>query len=426
MKVFGLLIIGFVVLITATNVAASGNTASSGAQNVMVIHMDYPVDAGSTAMFQQALSSLDYSSFKAVVIEMNTPGGLLSDMNQTVSLINQTETHIPVYTYIEPDGWGASAGSYIAMATDTIFMGPGSFIGPSTPIVSENISGEQQHVTDAMESFMVSMAQAHHRNATAAFSMVSNNTAYSATGAASIGLVNGMADNFSQFMSDMNLTGYNIVNVNEGVYDQFLSALSNSFLDGLLLTIGTLAILLDLYHGTVIISVVGLISIGLGLVGLEVVGAAPLGIFLIIIGAVIMLLEFKMGHGIALVTGMITALVGAFLLTPDYISYGSSSSSNGPFSTNNIIIAVIFAVVALFIAFYLMQLRKGFQSKRYTGTESLVGKEAISKSEITDHGWISVEGQQWQAKSDTGAIPESSDVIIVGRDGLKLIVRKKE
>ena len=426
LKIAILILLGLAFLLGLSTVSAIPVNANGAAQSVMVIHMDYPVDAGSTAMFQSALSSMDYSAYKAVVIEMNTPGGLLSDMNQTVTIINQTERYLPVYTYIEPDVWGASAGSYIAMATDVIYMGPGSFIGPSTPIVTDNISGEQQHVTNAMESFMVSMASAHGRNTTAAYDMVAYNTAYTASQAYSNGLVEGIADNFSQFMSAMNLTGYNVVNVNEGVYDQFLSALSNSFVDGLLLTIGTIAILLDLYHGTVIISVVGLIAIGLGLVGLEVVGAAPLGIFLIIIGAVIMLLEFKLGHGFALVTGMVTALVGAFLLTPAYISYGSNSSSNGPFSTGNIVIAVIFVIVALLIAYYLMQIRKGFQQKKYTGIESIIGKEGTAKTDISMHGWVSIEGQQWQAKSEGEIIPADSEVLITGKEGLILIVKKKE
>lgn len=123
---------------------------------------------------------------------------------------------------------------------------------------------------------------------------------------------------------------------------------------------------------------------------------------------------------------MVTALVGAFLLTPAYISYGSNSSSNGPFSTGNIVIAVIFVIVALLIAYYLMQIRKGFQQKKYTGIESIIGKEGTAKTDISMHGWVSIEGQQWQAKSEGEIIPADSEVLITGKEGLILIVKKKE
>lgn len=421
-----MVLIGFIAIALLTGTGVFHPTSSSGGKNVIIINLDYQIDPGATEMFKQALNGLNYNTTEAVVIEMNTPGGLLSDMKNIVDIINATEVHVPVYTYIIPDGWGASAGSYIAMSTDAIYMGPGSFIGPSTPIVVGGSAIEQQHVTGGMNGYMTSLAEAHGHNITAAEIMVLNNVAYPAINATKIGLVNGVADNMSDFLTMMNLSSYPQITVNENIYDQFLSALSNSFLDGLLLTIGTLAILLDLYHGTVIISVVGLLCIGLGLIGLEIIGAQPLGIFLIIIGAVIMLLEFKTGHGIALVSGMVTALVGAFLLSPDYINYAPDAASSAPNSSSDIIAAVIFVIVGLFVAFYLMQISKGFKSKKYAGVDSLIGAEGIAKSEISTKGWISIEGQQWQARAESGVIEESSKVVVVSRDGLTLIVRKKE
>ncbi len=426
LRAAGMVLIGFIAIVLLSGTGAFHHASSTSGKDVLVINLDYQIDPGATQMFKQALNGLNYNATEAVVIEMNTPGGLLSDMEDIVGIINATETHVPVYTYIVQDGWGASAGSYIAMATDKIYMGPGSFIGPSTPIVEGGSAVEQQHVTDGMEAYMMALAQAHGRNVTAAAIMVLNNTAYPALNATKIGLVNGMADNFTDFISAMNLSAYPQVTVNENFYDQFLSALSNSFVDGLLLTIGTLAILLDIYHGTVIISVVGLLCIGLGLIGLEIIGAQPLGIFLIIIGAAIMLLEFKTGHGIALVSGMITALVGAFLLSPDYISYAPSAASSAPNSTSDIIAAVIFVIVGLFVAFYLMQISKGFKSRKYAGVDSLIGVEGVAKTEISTKGWISIEGQQWQARSDGGIIEQSAKVVVVSRDGLTLIVKKKE
>ncbi|EQD57856.1 nodulation protein NfeD related protein, partial [mine drainage metagenome] len=179
----------------------------------MVINLDEQIDPGSAAMIGSALSSLSPSSTAAVVIVMNTPGGLLSDMLTIINSINQTEGQgghgIPVYTYVTPNGMAASAGSYIAMACDQIYMGPGSFIGPSTPIVTGGSAGEQAHVQGAMEALMISMAQAHGRNSTSAIAavttMVVNNTAYSAIDAKNAGIINGMSSNLTDFMTTANL-----------------------------------------------------------------------------------------------------------------------------------------------------------------------------------------------------------------------------
>ncbi len=399
---------------------------SQSSKNVVIVNLDEAIDPGSASMFQSALSSLSSSSVSAVVIQMNTPGGYLASMQQIVDAINNTEgvQKIPVYTFIVPDGFGASAGSYVAMASDKIFMGPGSFIGPSTPEVVGGTALEQQHVTAACEALMVSMAQSHGRNASAAYVMVSQNIAYSAQDAYSYGVVNGIYSNLSAMLAGQGITGQ-AVYVNPSPYDNFLSFLSNSYVDGLFILIGSLAVLLDLYHASIVLSVVGLIMIGLGLVGVGILGGNFLGLILVILGAVIMLFEVKTGHGIALMSGLAMGLVGAFLLSPAYISSGPLTSGVSPFSTANIITAVVIVVIGIIVVFYLMQIYKGFRLKKFTGAEALIDSIATAKSSFDHEGWVSIEGQEWKAISrDKEMIETGEKVIIVGRDGLKLIVIK--
>lgn len=425
-----------ILLIPLLILASAGqSSAAAPSRNVVIINLNEQIDPGSAAMIQDTLSSLSPSSTAAVVIVMNTPGGLLSDMLTIINSINQTEGQgghgIPVYTYVPPNGMAASAGSYIAMACDQIYMGPGSFIGPSTPIVTGGAPGEQAHVQGAMEALMISMAQAHGRNSTSAIaavtSMVVNNTAYSAIDASNVGIINGMSTNLTDFMTAVNLSQYPQVSVSPSLYDNFLSLLSNSFIDGLLITIGTLAILLDFYHGTAVLSVVGIAAIALGALGLEIVGAQSVGIFFIILGAIVMMIEFKTGHGIALVSGVILALIGAFLLSPDYISSGPQNPSSpvNPVNTGNVVIAIMVVAISIFVAFYLVQIIKGFRRKKFTGIESMVGLPATVTKDLNPSGSVSVEGQQWQARSeDSSEIKAGEKVEIVAYQGLLLIVRK--
>ena len=134
----------FLVLVGSFLVSAastSTQTAASGNGVVIIANFNYPVDPGSAAMMSRVVSTAKGDNAAAIVIEMNTPGGTLSDMTSIInSITDANESGIPTYTYIEHNGLGASAGSYIAMATNKILMGPGAEIGPSTlpgPLVAE-------------------------------------------------------------------------------------------------------------------------------------------------------------------------------------------------------------------------------------------------------------------------------------------------
>ncbi len=418
-----LAVIGFTVLIIALVAVSFTSSGQTSQKAVVVINLHQEIDPGSAHMFTSALKNVNPSDVKAVVINMNTPGGLLADMQTIVGAIQQTQDKgVPVYTYIEPDGWGASAGSYLAVASNYTYMGPGSFIGPSTPIVVGGTSVEQAHVQNAMEQYMVSLAIRNGHNSTAAGIMVKSNKAYNYTAAFSNGLVNGVSQNFTTFMNQAHLSGYRTYNVNPSAYDQFLSLLSNSVVDGILILLGTIAILVDLSHSTVLLTAVGVTLIALGLVGLEILSAELIGVVLLLFGVFLVMLEFKTGHGFALLGGVTVGVIGAFLMSPDYIASNSYNPSS-PFNTTNIIIAIIVIAIAAFTAFYLRYIFSAMVRRVETGVEGMIGREALCKSDLNPKGWISFEGQQWRAQMLGGQSASKGDrVIIKGSEGLMMLV----
>ncbi len=223
------------------------------------------------------------------------------------SIQQANQSGIPTYTYVPPDALAASAGSYIAMASNGISMGPGSEIGPSTPIVEGGTALEQNHTEDAMVSLMVSLAETWGRNTTAAQAMVVSDVAYSAADAHQYHLSEGNASTLQGALSLFGL-GPSYTVVQEGVYDQLLSALSDPNLYGILILLGAIAIVLDLWHPTFVLSIAGAIALVAGLVGAEVVGSSLLGLAVILTGVALMLLELWLGHGFAMMGG---AVVGA-------------------------------------------------------------------------------------------------------------------
>ncbi|WP_393971748.1 nodulation protein NfeD [Oxyplasma meridianum] len=391
--------------------------------SVVVIHLDQRIDEGSQSMVNSALSGLTPANTKAVIIELNTPGGILQNMIQIVNAINNTEaTGIPVYTYIPANGSGSSAGSYIAMATDYIGMGAGSYIGSSLPSVEGGTASQQASAVKQMANLMESMAFDHDRNVSAAKSMVLNDTLYTEAQAVSIGVANGYALNLTTFIKDQGLQSFPVNNVTPSFYDSFISFLSDQFVIGVLIILGAIAILVDFYHGSVLLSIVGVILIALGLIGAEVIEASIIGIVFILVGVVLIFLEMKIGHGFALIAGVIIAVVGTFLLgSPQYSSNLGYSPS--PVTSGSVVSAIIIVILAIAAALYLRKIALSIKTKKTTGSEAIIEKKGVVKVEINPVGWISVEGVQWKARSVDGSKIDSGKIVrVIGREGLTLVV----
>jgi membrane-bound serine protease (ClpP class) len=392
--------------------------ASAAARGeVLVVNFDVPVDPGSSSLMASAVSTAQASGAPAIVIEMNTPGGLLSDMLDIVSSIEQAnQSGIPTYTYVPPNALAASAGSYIAMATNGILMGSGSEIGPSTPIVEGGTALEQNHTENAMISLMVSLAQKWGRNSTAAQAMVASDVAFSAAQAYQYHLTEGNASTLQGALSQFGL-GPNFTIVQEGAYDQFLSALSDPNLNGILIFLGALAIVLDLWHPTIVLSIAGAIALVAGLVGLEVVGASILGAAVILTGVALMFLELRLGHGFAMIAGAIIGGAGVYLLFQG-VQYSSSVLVDYT-QIEAVTVGSVGVLGGLYVRWIVGPLRR---RRNLTGSESLIGKRAVVLSPLSPIGEVRVEGIIWRAKSDSGALSVGDEVVVKRVDELVLTV----
>jgi membrane-bound serine protease (ClpP class) len=391
--------------------------AAPSASSTVVVNFDVPVDPGSSSLMAQAVATATSSHAPAIVIEMNTPGGYLSDMLDIVTSIEQAnQSGIPTYTYVPPDALAASAGSYIAMATNGILMGTGSEIGPSTPIVEGGTALEQNHTEDAMISLMVSLAEKWGRNSTAAQTMVVSDVAYSAAQAYQYHLTEGNATTLQGALSQFGL-GPSYTVVQEGVYDQLLSALSDPNLYGILILLGALAIVLDLWHPTFVLSIAGAIALVAGLVGAEVVGSSVLGLVVILTGVGLMFLELWQGHGFAMLAGAVVGGLGVYLLFQGL--QVSSSTLVDYTSVEAVGIAAVGVLGCLYIRWIVGPLR---HRRNMTGSESLVGKIGVAVSSTE----VRVEGIIWRAKSVSGELHKGEAVKVKAVEGLAVVVEKAE
>ncbi len=394
--------------------------AHSRDNTILIINFNSTVDPGAVNFFHDAYEYAEENSIKYVIINMNTPGGYLNSM---LSIVNYTamaeQDNITVITYVPYGGMAASAGSYIAMASDYIFMANGTFIGPSTPIVEGGSQLEQQHVENGMLSLMVSLAKKFHRNVTAVESMVLNNTAYTSQQAFSIGIINGLSDSLYGVLKYFNIENYSIINFYPSAYDQFLSVISDPTVDGLLITLGMLAILLDLYHFTSLLTIVGIITIMLGLWGAGLIDGNVFGIILILIAGGLIIAEVKAGHGVFIISGAILAIFGIYFLAQGI------PTSPAIFNIGSYIVWGILIGISIIVAMYLNWLRKTIKTKPQTGPEALIGSEGFAMTDLNPEGEVNLNGIIWKARSHNNEkIEKNSKVVVVGRENLTLIVKK--
>jgi membrane-bound serine protease (ClpP class) len=207
--------------------------------------------------------------------------------------------------------------------------------------------------------------------------------------------------------------------LSENIYEQLLSALSDTTLDGLLILFGFIAILIELFHPTIVLAVVGIIAIVAGLIGSEIIGASILGFAILAIAAALILIELKLGHGLALMAGAVVGAIGIL-----YLSQGLSYAPGPNTSLEELelfIVVVVGIVGGLYIRWIIGPLRR---KRALTGPESLVGKTGTAITDLNPKGEVRVEGIVWRAKSASEVIKSGEAVKVKSIEELLLVVEK--
>jgi len=403
---------------------SAASTQSTVNNEVVVIELNVPIDQGAVSLVSRSVMRAEADHAAAVIIDMNTPGGSLNDMISIVDSISNSS--VPVYTYVGNDSGATSAGSYIAMATDKIFMGPGSQIGPSTPyILGGGTDLEQNHTTDYAISFLQALAKEHGRNVTAVTQMAAYDIAYSYSDALKYHVADASSDSLAQTIGLLNLTGSSIVTISENPTEQLVSLLSDPTVDGIILLLGIVAVVLDFLHPTVILSIAGAFLIALGIIGTEAIengngsSAVALPLVLFAAAAVLIVLELKTGHGFSLLAGVGVGVLATILLAYQ-IPYSPS-----PFGNLQYIELGILLVVGGLLALYARWVGGTIREKPVTGVESMIGKTGIAMTDLTPKGDVSVDGIIWEAQVSgpvTNKIEKGSNVKILRVTGLVLEV----
>lgn len=367
----------------------------------------------------------------ALLIEMNTPGGISTSMDDIVtSLLN---SKVPVIVYVYPSGArAASAGLFVAEAADILAMAPGTNIGSAHPIDASgaNLTGDlgTKVLNDAVTRVR-NLATIHGRNADWAEQAVRNSVNVNAEDAVKLHVADLEVANPSQLMNAidgrsvprtsgalvLHTAGAAIEDSPMPFWEVFLNALIDPTVAALLLLLAAYGIITELISpGAILPGVVGGLAAILAIVSLANLPVNLAGALLMLLALILFVADLKANtHGILSFGGVLSLILGmSFLINTGPIGLGVNP-------------VVIFGTAAISLAFFVLFVDRVLRSRRrqvLVGADALIGAVGEAREDLLPEGLVFVRGALWKAVAQGGPIPAGSRVLVVGRNGLQLAV----
>ncbi|MER3446840.1 MAG: serine protease [Candidatus Dadabacteria bacterium] len=420
--------------------------ADSNKEIILIIQINGMINPATLDYIRTGIEHAEKNSAEALIILLDTPGGLLSSMKEIVKLI--LNSPVPVIVYVYPNGATAtSAGVFITLSANIAAMAPGTSIGAAHPVMlspggeeeqqrgSDKGSSEQNKFNEKVEnfasSFIESIAEKRGRNAKWAIDAVRNSASITAAEALKKNVIDLISPNLDDLINQidgrkielpsgkrvLHTKGAVIERLDMNVKQKLIDTLSTPDIAFLLISLGSLGLLIELYHpGLIFPGIAGVICLLLGLVSLQTIPFNYAGLALLILSVLLFVSEIYLtSYGLLTVGGITSFILGALLLfnTPE---------SDVRVSLSAILSAALaIGLFFLYIAYYLIKAQRSSVSM---GIEALIGKEGVATTNIDGSGKIFIHGEYWNAESDE-AIDKGSKVRVVEiKDNFRLKVKK--
>jgi membrane-bound serine protease (ClpP class) len=427
----------FLTLIAVPNISNSNMPQNNPL--VYLIKIDGSINPATSDFIHKSLKEAVDKNAECLVIELNTPGGLLKSTRYIVSDLLTSE--IPVIVYVSPSGsQAASAGVFIALASNIVAMAPGTNIGASHPVgMNSNMdSVMNEKATNDAAAFIRSISEKRSRNIEWAEDAVRKSVSISETEALDKKVIDLISPNLKDLLEKINgrevetskgkhvLTTLNaeIYESEMSWFEKFLAIISDPNVGYILMMLGIWGIILEFYHpGAILPGVVGFISIVLGLYGLHTLPLNYAGLGLIILAIILFIAEIKIvSHGMLTVGGIISLLLGSFMLID------VSSPLEGARISASVIITTVIVISALFVLLIFLVV-KAFKRKVETGVEGMIGETGEVVEDITSEkeGAVKIHGERWYAvlpAGTTDAVTIGSKIKVLEIHDLRLTVQK--
>ena len=409
--------------------------AAAAAPHVVQADLTGDINDISEAYISSVVARADSDHASALLVVLNTPGGISTSMDGIVTaLLNSTS---PVIVFVYPSGArAASAGLFVAQAADVVAMAPGTNIGSAHPIAGTgaDLTGDlgKKVLNDAVTRVR-SLAQIHGRNADWAEDAVRNSVNINAEDAVRLHVADLEAADIYSLLAAVDgrtvprqngsLTIHTAGAVIEDnpmpFWQVFLGALIDPTIAALLLLLAAYGIITELSSpGAILPGVVGGIAGVLAVVSLANLPVNIAGALMLLFALALFIADLKANtHGILSAGGVLSLVLGlAFLINTGPIGLG----------VNPIVIALAGLFSFAFFAFFVQRVLAARRRPVAAGAEWLVGAQGEAREAVSPSGLVFVRGALWRATTSGAPIPAGAPVTVIGRKGLELEVAPAE
>jgi membrane-bound serine protease (ClpP class) len=425
-------------LLLVIMVALLASEVSASAPHVDVLQVKGTINPVLASYIDRGIGVAESDGAAACIIELDTPGGLGTAMEDiTQRILNAT---VPVVVYVSPAGAkAASAGVLITIAGHVAAMAPGTHIGAMHPVamgsegeVQMSETMEEKIVNDTVASIK-SVAALRQRNVEWAEKAVRESATATDEEALELNVIDLIAPNLEGLLSQIDGREITLLNgemvtlhtrdalikrIEMGAIEKFLFAISDPNIAYILLSLAMLGIFFEISSpGAIFPGVLGGICLLMSLYSLGMLPVNYAGMGLIILAFGLFIAEaFTPTFGALTAGGLASFIIGSLIL------FGGRSPL---FKVDIGLIVGVAVCVALFFAFVIQRVVRAHRHQATTGREGLVGQVAVARTMLDPKGTIFLEGELWNATAESSKIEAGEEVVITRVDGLKIWVDKK-
>jgi len=404
-----------------------------GAAPVSLLQIDGVISPVTLRLISTAIDRAQAERAQALIIQLDTPGGLERSMRSIVQKMLNAE--IPVIVYVGPTGArAASAGVFITMAAHVAAMAPATNIGAAHPVA---VGGGQidkesmKKIENDAAAFARTIATERGRNMEWAEKAVRASISATEREAVKLKVVDLIAENVSDLLvkidgrvvkttkGSVTLQTKDAVvkKVEVGFRDKFLAVITDPNIAYILMMMGMLGLFFELSSpGAVLPGVIGGISLILAFFAFQSLPINYAGLLLILFGVVLLIAEIKVvSHGVLTIGGIISMILGSLMLF------------DAPEADLRVSWWVILPTVGTTAAIFAFAVTAGVRAlyqRPTTGQAGLVGQVGVARSALGPTGDVFIQGELWRAVAEDGAVAEGESVKVTAVEGLTLKVTR--
>ncbi len=407
--------------------------ASAAQPHVDLINIDGSINPAVDDFIRESISRAKTDDARALIIQLDTPGGLL---NSTRSIVKaMLGAPVPVIVYVAPSGAGAgSAGVFITMAAHIAAMAPGTNIGAAHPVGGggEDVSGVMgKKLENFTASFSESIAQRRGRNTEWAIQAVRKSVSITEKEALNKNVIDIVATNVEDLLKQadgrtVDIDGHQqklalkdaqIVRYDMSLKQKIIDAIADPNIAYLLMMAGILGLYMEFAHpGVFFPGVAGAICLLLAFTSLQVLPFNYAGLILMVLGVALLVGEaFFPSFGVLGIGGIVSMALGSLLLF---------DTQNSDFGVDRSIVFTAVGTLGAFVLTVSYLVFRSQKSKPTLGVEGLIGEIGEVRGKLSLKGKIFVHGEYWNAEAES-EIDVGEKVKVVGYDdGMCLRVRR--